>query len=109
MGDIMSIRYSELKKKDVLNVETGKNLGKISDLIIEKSTGKVLKIVVNGKRNCFIPCDGEEIEYCKITKIGDDAILITKSCSHKQPCVEVCKNQKSKEDCFDFDVSEEDE
>ncbi len=105
----MSIRYSELKKKDVLNVETGKNLGKIIDLIIEKSSGKVLKIVVNGKRNCFIPCDGEEIDYCKITKIGDDAILISANNNCKKRNDKGCKVEIEQQECFDLDCLEEDE
>ena len=74
----MLVKYSELKKKDVLNVETGKNLGKIIDLVIEESSGEIQKIIASGKKFALIPCDGEQIDYCKITKIGDDVILVSK-------------------------------
>ncbi len=91
----MSITYQELKKKDVLEISSGKNLGKISDLIIEKKSGKVLKIVVPGKRSGFLSCENLEIKYSRIEKIGDDVILVdlTENCECKKP-------PKRKDDCF---------
>lgn len=71
----MEINYSELKKKEVLNVTTGKNLGKITDLIIDTKSGRILKIVVPGKKG-FLSCEVEEIKFSDIEKIGDDVILI---------------------------------
>ena len=71
----MEINYTELKKKEVLDVSTGKNLGKISDLIIETKSGKILKIVVPGKKG-FLSCEVEEIKFSDIEKIGDDVILV---------------------------------
>ena len=56
----MEINYQELKKKDVLNVATGKNLGKINDLIIDAKSGKILKIVVPGKRG-FLSCESKNL------------------------------------------------
>jgi YlmC/YmxH family sporulation protein len=85
----MLVKYSELKKKDVLNVETGKNLGKIIDLVIEESSGEIQKIIASGKRFALVPCDGEQIEYCKITKIGDDVILVSK---RSKNCNSNCQN-----------------
>lgn len=91
MGDFMNINYSELKKKEVVNVITGKNLGKIIDLVIDTDKGKILKIVVPGKKG-FLSCENEEIDYDCIVKIGDDAILY-KPCSPKK---------ESECECFEF-------
>lgn len=98
MGDFMFINYSELKKKDVLNVVTGKNLGKIIDLVIEEKSGKILKIIVPGKKG-FLSCENEELDYACITKIGDDVILYKPCTPKKEEC-----------DCFEIkpcDVEDE--
>ena len=92
----MSITYQEFKKKDVLEISSGKNLGKISDLIIEKKSGKVLKIIVPGKRSGFLTCENLEIKYSSIQKIGDDVILVDLSESKRPPkpknCCLPCEN-----------------
>ncbi len=80
----MEINYSELKKKEVVDVSNGKNLGKISDLIIDEKSGKILKIVVPGRKG-FLNCEEYFIDYDCIVKIGDDAILY-KKCIPKPDC-----------------------
>ena len=99
----MEINYNELKKKEVVDISNGKNLGKISDLIIDSECGKILKIVVPGKK-CFLNCEEYFIDYDCIVKIGDDAILYKKC----QPQKEDCKPPKCEDNCFntprcDFD------
>ena len=75
----MSISYQELKKKDVLEIYSGKNLGRITDVIIEKKTGKILNLIVPGKRGGFLSCENLEIKYSQIERIGDDVILVDTS------------------------------
>ena len=72
----MSITYQDLKKKDVLEISSGKNLGKITDLVIEKKSGRILKIIVPGRRGSFLTCENLEIKYSRIQRIGDDVILV---------------------------------
>ena len=84
----MEINYSALKKKEVLNLETGKNLGKINDLIIDAKSGKILKIIVPGKKG-FLSCENEEIKFSDIEKIGDDVILVSK---RSKNCNSNCQN-----------------
>ena len=52
----MVINYNELKKKDVVDISNGKNLGKIIDLVIEIDCGKILKLIVTGKKNGLFFC-----------------------------------------------------
>ncbi len=74
----MTINYSELKKKEVIDVATGANLGKIIDLVIEEKSGKILCLIVQGRKTGFLSCENEELNYECITRIGDDAILYKK-------------------------------
>jgi YlmC/YmxH family sporulation protein len=82
----MTINYQELKRKDVLEVSNGKNLGKINDLVIAKGNGKILKIIVPGKKGILSSCERLEIDYNKIVKIGDDAILVDTFKHHDKEC-----------------------
>ena len=104
----MSITFQELKKKDVLEVNSGKNLGKVTDLVIEKRSGKILKIVVPGKKGGLFACENQEIPYHKIVKIGDDVILVDlcedkkpiNPCKKDAPCKPPCKPNDF-DDCLD--------
>ena len=82
----MVYTFKDLKKKDVVNVIDGKNLGKINDLIIDTKCGQILKIVVSGKKFGSLFCDNIEINFNKITKIGEDSILV-KLCLGKNDLV----------------------
>lgn len=102
----MEITFNEFKRKDVLDVCSGKNLGKVSDLVIEAGSGRILKIIVPGKKGGFLSCENLEIKYKCITKIGDDAILVDlENCrlNHNEKghlCEPDCK---PKDPCFDND------
>ncbi len=74
----MSINYNELKKKEVIDVSSGTNLGKIIDLIIEEKSGRILSLIVQGRKTGFLSCENEELNYDCITRIGDDTILYKK-------------------------------
>lgn len=80
----MEINFNDLKKKEVVDIASGKNLGKITDLIIDIDSGLILKIVVPGRKG-FLNCEEVFIDYKCIEKIGDDAILY-KKCHPKPDC-----------------------
>lgn len=82
----MNVKYSELKKKDVFNVTSGENYGKIQDLIIDEESGKIEKIAVTGKKSAFLNCDLLEIKFCEIQKIGADAVLVKRGRCKKDDC-----------------------
>ena len=92
----MNIKYSELKKKEVFNVLTGENYGKIQDLILNKKSGQIEKIIVPGKKNNFLNCESLEIKYSEIEKIGQDAILIKRGGKKEDcapPCNDICTEE----------------
>ncbi len=99
----MSVKYSELKKKDVFNLISGENYGKIQDLIIEKRSGKIQSIVVPGKKSAFLNCESIEIPYCDIDKIGADAVLVKLgSCKKNDGCCNDYINRRDKKACAEI-------
>ena len=84
----MIVKYSEIKKKDVINVETGKILGKITDITFNEKSGKIVSVTVPGRKSCFLSCESQEIDFDCIIKFGDDAILYKKC----KPCKEESQN-----------------
>ena len=92
----MTILYSELKKKEVLEMTTAKNLGKVCDLVICKRSGKIEKLITPGKKCGFLSTENFEIPFDKVVKIGDDAILVDFT-ERKDDCEEIkspCDNQR---------------
>ena len=71
----ISVNYSELKKKSVVNVADGKDLGKTSDLIFTFPQGDISAIIVGGKK-FLSSAERYEIPFCCIKKVGDDTILV---------------------------------
>ena len=95
----MELSFSELKKRDVVNIVDGKSYGKMVDLTISFPKGMLTGITVPGaKRNCITKLfDNNKlfIEESKILKIGNDVILVDLRCGdacapsvkmHKPPC-----------------------
>lgn len=75
----MKISFCDLKRKDVVNVCDGKNLGNAYDLIIDTCCGQVLGIVVPISKsffNIFKSNNNLFIPYNRICKIGQDIILV---------------------------------
>lgn len=71
----MEVLFSQLKRKDVINVNDGKHLGRVCDVTFTVPENKLCGITVTGckgfslaKKDIFIP-------MCDIIKIGTDAIL----------------------------------
>lgn len=71
--------YSELRRKEIINVCDGARLGCVCDLELDDCTGVISAIVVPGQTRFLGLFRGAEelvIPYCKIQKIGDDVILV---------------------------------
>ena len=73
----MEISYTELRSKEVVNLQNGARMGKIIDLIIDSNGKNVLGLVVPGTRRLFRASEDIFIPWCNITKIGNDVILVS--------------------------------
>lgn len=71
---------SELKEKNVINIENGVCVGKVMDIEFDAQTGCVTALVVPGKFDFFALLRGEKkglaIAWPQICCIGDDVILV---------------------------------
>ncbi|MBE5906368.1 MAG: YlmC/YmxH family sporulation protein [Lachnospiraceae bacterium] len=80
------MRYSELRKKEVINVATGKSLGFVCDLTFDERTGCICALVVpEQERWCgfFLKENTYCIEFNRIVRVGPDFILINECELHK--------------------------
>ena len=67
----------ELSKKQVVSLCDGRLLGYVGDLVFDLCDGRICAIVVPACNVPFWRRGGEEvIPWCRIQKIGEDAILV---------------------------------
>lgn len=79
----MQLSFSDLRKKDVINVADARCLGRICDVIFKFPEGSICAIVVPGRRVWgFRLFDKSQmvIDERKIVKIGNDVILVNVNC-----------------------------
>jgi len=73
------LKTSDLKVKEVININDGKRLGAITDIEIDVESGKLTSIIVPGNSK-FLGLFGRNedvvIPWGKISKIGFDVILV---------------------------------
>lgn len=72
----MEYNLNDLKKKRVINVADGKDLGKITDVVITYPEGKVKGIIVPGKKSGIFFSGELIINFRCVERIGDDTILV---------------------------------
>lgn len=71
--------FSELRRKEIINVCDGARLGCVCDLELDDCTGQICSLIVPGPARLWGLIRGSDelvIPYCKIQKIGDDVILV---------------------------------
>ena len=73
----MEMSYTDLRAKEVVNLQNGARMGKIVDLIIDSNGKNVLGLVVPGARKLFRASEDIFIPWCNIAKIGSDVILVS--------------------------------
>lgn len=71
------MRLSDLQDKDIVNVEDGKKIGKIIDVVIDEQGNMKALIVQRTKMlNMFSNASEIEVKWNQIKKIGTDVILV---------------------------------
>lgn len=117
----MKLTYKELKERDVINVNDGRCLGRISDLTLIFPEGRLVGITVPGKNQNFISRIFDRsslyIEIKNIIKIGGDVILVKLNsdggCTNKKkkppcsPCEPPCSSNNEADSYVYSDEDEE--
>lgn len=76
----------ELCERDVINVITGENLGKVDDISFSEDSASVTGVILYGRLRLFGLLGREEdtmIPWDEIEKIGEDVLLVR---THADPC-----------------------
>ncbi len=82
-----SCRISDFCEKEVINLTDGARLGCVSDILFDPECGKILAIIVPGRKDSFFDRGCEyEIPWCDIERIGDDFIFVRFCPPLKPPC-----------------------
>lgn len=78
MSKCRSTSFCELRFKDVINICDGRRMGRVIDIVIDVTCGKVRGIVVPGVRsiNIFRRCEDIFIPWRNILRIGEDVLLV---------------------------------
>lgn len=101
----MEISYSELRSKEVVNLQNGVRMGRIIDMIIDSNGKNVLGLVVPGIRKLFRASENIFIPWCNISKIGSDVILVSLDVSS---LTSVTKSAEMNIDGVSYDKESED-
>ncbi len=78
-GDPMVCNLADLRKKDVINLVNGENLGYVDDIELETGTSAVTGLILYGRPRCFGLLGRQEdctIRTEQIRLIGKDTILV---------------------------------
>lgn len=71
--------FSELKKKEVINLKNCERLGRVSDFEFDECTGQICKLIISGENkwcSLFGNTPDYVIGYKDIKKIGPDIIVV---------------------------------
>lgn len=73
------MRLSELQRKDIINLNTGKRVGRIIDIELDSSNGQMINMIVETHKvfkNVFNNEREINVKFEQIQKLGEDVILI---------------------------------
>ena len=69
----------DLSNKDVIQLKTGENLGRIDDIVFDEQGARLQSVILRGRVHCFglLGCDDDLIlPRESIKTIGTDAIMV---------------------------------
>lgn len=73
----MEVNFSELKKKEVINLTDGKHLGRVCNVAFSFPEGKVSGFTVTGSKGFKFTKAEVFLPLKCVNKIGEDAVLVT--------------------------------
>lgn len=69
------MRLSDLQQKEIINIDGGKRMGIIIDVIVHEN-GNIRELILEEKRGRKFTHEEYSISWNQIVKIGDDIILV---------------------------------
>ena len=72
----METSFEELREKEVININSGKKLGHIIDVVFDLTSSKIMGIILPGEKKIFKKGDDIFVAVDEIQRIGDDVILV---------------------------------
>lgn len=87
----MELSFSDLRTKEVVNVQDGKKLGKVCDVALCYPENRWIGIVVPGGRGLMGKKSALFIDLKNIAKIGEDVVLVNVGLP--------CERKKGKRPC----------
>ena len=69
----------ELHAKDVIQLKTGENLGRVDDLVFSEKTAGIEKLILHGRPRLFglLGRDADlEIAWADVRRIGADVVMV---------------------------------
>ena len=73
----MGCKFSDLRRKEVINIKDGSKYGYVSDVEVDTENARLCAIIVYGRLRCFGILGREEdyvIRWEDIQMIGDDTM-----------------------------------
>ncbi len=71
----IKVKYSELKKMDVISITDGKNLGRVNDITFSSPENRVSGLTASGGRGFKFTKEEVFLPIESIVKIGEDVVL----------------------------------
>ena len=75
----MQIRLEELRYKEVISINNGCRFGFVDDLELDLDSGRIIALVIPGRRRLFGLLGREEdrrIPWTTVKRFGEDIILV---------------------------------
>lgn len=85
----------DLSAKDVIQLKTGENLGRIDDVVFDEHGGQLQSVILRGRAHCFglLGCDDDLIlPWESIRTIGTDVIMVDAGRCPARAAADVCKS-----------------
>lgn len=73
------MKLCELCQREVVDISTGANLGRVDDIVFEEASATITSLVLYGRLRLFGLLGREEdtlIPWADIQKIGSDVVLV---------------------------------
>jgi len=80
------MRYSQLTKKEIVNIDNGEKLGELDqlDMLIDAGTGKILELIFpHGQHISVSKRNYKYIQWNNIRTFGEDMVLISLQANNK--------------------------